>query len=115
MDEDKLAELFSMQKLFQQKLHGHRIEKGLFYPLRIPIQVTAIVAELGEILESYQGWKDWRSKIPEVDKEHLLEEIVDLWHFVINLTLYLGFDSDDLYRKYLEKHKENYERQKRGY
>lgn len=112
---DNLNEMFDLQKTFQKRLHGHIIEHHLDCPLRIPIQVTAIIAELGEILEEYQLWKDWRYDYPKVDREHLLEEVADLWHFVINLTLYLGFDANDVYFKFLEKNKENHNRQDRGY
>lgn len=105
--------LFNLQQKLQLRLRGDVLPT--FMPERIPITVTSIVAELGEILEEAQAWKDWRKEPPKVDFDHLLEEYVDLVHFVINLGLYLGFSSFDVMRKFVQKNKENHARQDRGY
>lgn len=113
MSVDKLQAMFDMQKKLQKRLFNLQLP-GI-YTERIPITVTSIVAELGEILEDEQGWKDWRKNPPVVDREHLLMEVVDLWHFVINLTLYLGFDALDVFKEFKKKNKENHARQDRKY
>lgn len=111
--EGSLAHMFLLQRRLQHRLREDDLPE--FMPDRIPITVTSIVAELGEILEEVQGWKDWRKEVPSVDREHLLEEYSDLMHFVINLGLYLGFSDQDLSRKFVEKNQENHNRQDRGY
>lgn len=105
--------LFGLQKNLQRRIHG--VDLPALMPNKIPITVTSIVAELGEILEDEQHWKDWRHDFPETDRTHLLMEVADLWHFVINLTLYLGFDSQDVGEEFIAKNKENHSRQDRGY
>lgn len=76
--------------------------------------VTSIISELGEVLKEYQGWKDWKRK-KVTNEENLLIEIVDLWHFIINLSLYLGYDSDEIYNGFLTKNKINHDRQDKNY
>jgi dimeric dUTPase (all-alpha-NTP-PPase superfamily) len=110
---DKLEHLFSLQKVFQERLYGVSLPHSL--PEMIPMQVTSIVAELGEVLKENEKWKDWKSKPRQVDDEELLGEIADLWHFIINLSLYLGFDADDIYNSFVSKNEVNNERQDQGY
>jgi len=45
---------------------------------------------------------------------------VDILHFFVSMCLKTGMDADELYRRYLEKNKENFARQhgtseKKGY
>ena len=40
-----------------------------------------------------------------------LEEIIDLWHFLIQLSIEAGFEPQTLISKYMEKNKENTGRQ----
>ena len=113
-EEDRLKDMFDRCAYFSEKIFNHKVPSRN-YPQKIPMHVTSIIAELGEILEEYQGWKDWRNNPPSVDEEHLIEEIADLWHFVIHLTLFLGYDSEELYEAFLKKSKKNFERQENEY
>ncbi len=107
---DTFAELFNLQKKLQSRLcGGQELPKEM--PEKIPMQVTALVGELGEILEENQKWKSWRKNPPEVDYDNLLVEIADAFHFLINIALYLGFDADDVYSKFINKNKKNHVRQ----
>jgi len=110
---DTLKDLFELQKKFQMKLCGCKLPKEM--PEMIPLQVTALIAEIGEILEENQKWKPWRKNPPRVDYENLLTEVVDAFHFLINISLFLGFDSRDVYERFIEKNKKNFERQKNSY
>jgi dimeric dUTPase (all-alpha-NTP-PPase superfamily) len=111
--EDMLEEMFDRCKYFQKRVFNYNLPKHL--PERIPISITSIVAELGEILEENQKWKDWRRNHPEINETNLLLEVADLWHFIINLTLYLGYDADVIYKAFLKKNKINHERQNNKY
>lgn len=115
MKNDTLGKLFELQKKLQTRYYNDVDELPKEMPEKIPIQITSLIAELGEILEENQKWKNWRKKVPSVDYENLLIEIVDAFHFLINITLFLGFDSHDVYNKFIEKNKENNERQNKGY
>lgn len=110
---DKLEQLFNKQKILQKRLFD--IDLPNYRPEKFPITVTSIVSELGEILEEAQGWKDWRKNVPAVKRYELLYEVVDLWHFIINLTLYCGIDYEELHKYFLLKNAVNHQRQEDKY
>lgn len=110
---DRLEIMFEKQKVLQQRLNGSSLPKLL--PNKIPITVTSIIAELGEILENCQHWKDWKKNPKEIDIDNLREEVSDLWHFVINLSLYLGINDNILFDEFIKKNKVNHIRQDNNY
>lgn len=57
------------------------------------------------------GWK----KGQLFNEEKFKEEIIDIIHFVMNLAIISGMDPDEIYERYLNKNKENHQRQKDGY
>jgi len=44
----------------------------------------------------------WKDEKP-IDKEVLQGELIDMWHFLISLSLKCGLTVEDVYRIYLEK------------
>ena len=110
---DMLEVMFNKQKVLQKRLRG--VDLPEMHPELIPITVTSIVAELGEILEDEQHWKDWRKNPVDTDIAHMRMETADLWHFVINLTLYLGMDAQDIFEEFEAKNAVNHERQDNNY
>ena len=112
-ENDKLEEMFDRCICFQKRLFGYDLPRKMSQ--RIPISITSIIAELGEILEENQGWKDWRKNCLPANDSYLKAEVADLWHFIINLTLYLGIDAKTLYKEFLKKNQKNNERQDNGY
>lgn len=111
---DKLLDMFERQRKFQIFL-GSRFKTGEVNYEELRIAALAIIAELGEILEACQGWKPWRKNPPPVDRNHLLEELADIWHFIINLTLFLGYSPEQLYNMFVTKNATNWKRQAGGY
>lgn len=110
-----LHEMFHKQILLQRRLHyGDKPLPSLQLD-KIPMTVTSIVAEIGEILEEVQGWKNWKKNPKPIDQKNLDTEVADLWHFVINLTLQLGYSAEDVYRVFVEKNKTNHIRQDNNY
>ena len=66
-------------------------------------------------LEGSTNWK-WWSKDPEpVDLQNARVEIVDMWHFLISLTLIVGMRPEDLMLVYQQKYDINLKRQEEGY
>lgn len=108
---DRLAYMFQKQKDLMDRVEEEHGE----LQFGISQDVTSIVGELGEILEHNQSWKHWRKQIPEIDDEHQLEEVADLWHFMIQLTIRLGYTADDIFTAYEGKNKKNFERQDNDY
>jgi len=118
---DKLDIMFSMQKKLQDSL-------GIFEKIKneedkqayINQMLLACFEEVTEIMKktAYKnpeyvkfGWKKNQKWNLEVFKI----EIVDLFHFMMNLCLATNITADEFYKIYCEKNLENYERQKRGY
>lgn len=113
-NEDTLVQMFEKQKEFQKMLVGIDLPKVDYDCLNYTI--TALIAELGEVLQADKNWKNWKkTKDAKIDREALLDEVVDVYHFIINMTLYLGFDAEDIIKKFFEKNKINFERQKNNY
>jgi hypothetical protein len=71
-------------------------------------------------------WKKWKANhglmqneklddMSEEDKLELMFEATDIWHFVMNIFIALGFDSKNLYTLYMLKNFENINRYNNGY
>lgn len=77
----------------------------------------ALEAELQEALDE-TGWKPWATR-REVNREAYLAELVDVWHFLMNMFLVLGDTpeelADEIFRVYCRKNKINERRQREGY
>ena len=77
-------------------------------------KVLALLDEIHEVLRE-TNWKSWKKEKKEINKDHLLTELSDVFHFYINLCLAWGFTADDVYDAYVKKDDENYERIKSKY
>jgi len=114
---DKLETIFELQKLLQDKV-GTFEKIGNDPKMKqqfINQMILALHEEAVEIMResAYKnpdyvpfGWK----KGQKANNEKFKDEIVDLLHHTINLCLVSGMDSDELYRRYVKKNKENHER-----
>ena len=134
--EDKLEYLFQKQKmLISQNLNAPNTSKNEgenenprqhenkmkrlyeidepFEGYRIFMLSSALLHEVVE-LQRETDWKWWKSS-KGTDKQKIVEEIVDLWHFLIQISIETGIDPDLLITKYMEKNKENTKRQQLGY
>lgn len=67
--------------------------------------------ELHEMLAEIPYFKSWKKYHEGNDYVAAKKEFVDVLHFFLNIALALGFTSNELFDAYMEKHKENYERQ----
>jgi hypothetical protein len=76
--------------------------------------VTALVDELHEALAETH-WKPWATGTGFKDKDAFKSELVDAWHFLMNLCLVVGMDATELFDKYRVKHEINARRQLDGY
>ena len=77
-----------------------------------------IMAEFVETLDKLP-WKEWKNyKTYELSKEESLElefELIDIFHFYMNILLVFKVDPKRFYNLYNAKWKENHDRIKRGY
>lgn len=122
MNMDKLEELYNLQIKLQKDLE---IDKKIKISESMKQQyinqmILAIHEEAVEIMResAYKnpnlvpfGWK----KGQVINNEKFKEEIIDILHFIFNLCIVSEMGPNEIYERYMNKHKENLNRQKDGY
>jgi dimeric dUTPase (all-alpha-NTP-PPase superfamily) len=73
----------------------------------------ALQDELHEFLDEI-GWKPWATS-RHVNREAAAGELIDAFHFFMNLCLVIDMDAFELYTKYMAKRAKNAKRQEEGY
>jgi len=120
MTEDMLIKIFKNQQVLQERLAFKKIKTDSDQQQYINQMILACMEEVVEIMRCTKyknpemvkfGWK----KTQENDYEHMKEEIVDLMHFVVNLSLVIGMDAKEFYEIYCKKNKMNHIRQDTEY
>ncbi len=114
---DKLDTIFEYQNKFDSEI----IEKrGLQYSMEewIEKETLAMMSELAELIEEVQ-FKWWKNK-KETDVDAVKGELVDILHFFVSMCIKTGMDGKELFERYIDKNKENFNRQyglseKKGY
>jgi dimeric dUTPase (all-alpha-NTP-PPase superfamily) len=108
---DKLESIFSLQKGLAEMMNLDR------YPQdtegRIAALCTAIIHEAIE-LQRTTNWKWWKKPTP-FNKTDAKEELIDIWHFVVQASLELDLTPNDIVEEYKRKNEINRNRQKNGY
>lgn len=105
-DVDKLEDIFEMQKELQEKMFNKKLPVDSVPDFHYSI--TALVGEIGEVLEADKRWKNARAD--KYDKNAKLEELVDCMAFLVNTCLYSGFDYKEVYTAFVDKFKKNMNR-----
>ena len=116
-DRDRLDIIFDLQKSLDRDIQQRR---GLDFTMEQWLQkdVLAMISELSELLDEV-NFKWWKNKKP-VDEAALHGELVDILHFFVSMCIRAGRSPDKLYEGYIEKNRENFDRQygrssKKGY
>jgi dimeric dUTPase (all-alpha-NTP-PPase superfamily) len=108
---DTLETIFSMQKDLADMMDLSR------YPVsvegRVSVLSTAIIHEAVE-LQRLTSWKWWK-KQTAFDDDAAREELIDIWHFVVQASIELGMTPADILEEYKKKNKVNRDRQASGY
>lgn len=108
---DSLKELFRMQEELAHIMPTER------YPKDTSGQVSALcTAAIHELIELQRltNWKWWK-KPSELDVQLAREECIDVWHFLIQLSITLDMKPDDIIHEYRKKNRINHKRQEEGY
>lgn len=115
---DKLDAIFELQEKFDQDVIKNRNLQNIKPEEWIQKQTLAIVSELAELLNevNFKWWKNPK----ELNEKNTKEELVDILHFFVGMCNRIGMSSEELFKIYLEKNKENFKRQyglseKKGY
>ena len=120
--EDMLECLFRKQNELHQTLATHSPSNGSQYSKkftslskeeRLSALCTAIIHEAVE-LQRLTNWKWWK-KPTSFDSEAAKEELIDIWHFVVQASIELGMSPSDVVNEYKKKNQVNRNRQVSGY
>lgn len=107
--------MLDLQREFQEKLNGYPLETQTEEQRIANFKIShyALMAELYEAVNE-MGWKEWATS-RHVNRNEVVKELVDAWHFFMNLLLHMGVDADELLKRYTDKLMINMERQRVGY
>lgn len=111
-DDNHLKTIFELQKDFAGMMDGPGRYPGSKEE-RISALCTAIMHEAVE-LQRTTNWKWWKTPT-EFNESEAREELIDIWHFVVQASLELGLTPDDILEEYRRKNKINRDRQMHGY
>lgn len=75
--------------------------------------ILALTDELHEALAEI-GWKPWATS-RHINGEAFKGELIDAYHFLMNLFLIAGMNDNEVERRYREKNRRNLDRQIEGY
>lgn len=109
--EDRLELIFSLQKGLAEMMNLDRYPKDI--EGRVSALSTAIIHEAVE-LQRTTNWKWWKKPL-NFKEEDAKEELIDIWHFVVQASLELGLTPDDIVNEYKRKNEINRKRQQNGY
>lgn len=120
---DRLGEMFELQGNLQRETYGAHpsdIRETVFDGTQFPERVKfikdmhiAIGDELSEFLGEI-GWKPWATS-RHINFEAARGELVDAFHFFMNLCMAVDMTPDMLYERYKAKRLKNIKRQEEGY
>jgi len=108
---DKLDILLEMQKELSLELMTDRYTSMV--QERSELISTDIIHEAIE-LQRLTNWKWWKKPV-RFDTENAKEELIDIWHFMLQASIELGMTSDDILSYYSRKNIVNKERKKNNY
>jgi dimeric dUTPase (all-alpha-NTP-PPase superfamily) len=108
---DKLDTIFSIQKELTSMMDLSRYPTSM--DERVSALSTAVIHEAIE-LQRLTNWKWWK-KPTQFDSDAAKEELIDIWHFVVQASIELGMTSSDVASEYRKKNQLNRNRQASGY
>lgn len=108
---DRLESIFSLQKGLANMMNLDRYPKDV--EGRVAALCTAIIHEAVE-LQRTTNWKWWKKPV-QFNEAEAREELIDIWHFVVQASLELNLSPDDILTEYKRKNEINRNRQKNGY
>lgn len=97
-----------MEEQFDSSAHAAEVQKF------IPQIMFALVCELGEIGDEI-NWKHWKKTKREVNHKNLRMELIDAFHFLLEIMIMCGMNADSIHQGYFNKMAENNRRQNDGY
>ncbi len=110
-EKDRLDTIFKLQRGLSDMMNPNRYPKDS--EERVSALCTAIMHEAVE-LQRTTNWKWWKTPT-EFNEAEAREELIDIWHFVVQASIELNLTPDDIVDEYKKKNEINRKRQKNGY
>ena len=109
--EDKLESIFELQKGLADMMDLDR------YPKDVEGKISALCTAIMHVaveLQRTTNWKWWKTPTAfnEVEAK---EELIDIWHFLIQASIELNLSPEDILKEYQRKNEINRQREKSGY
>jgi len=101
-----LTNIFNQQAAFQKLITS--IDLPSDNVVWSSYHILGLQEEIGEVLKADKRWKTHRNAA--YDPENKLDEIVDCFITLVNIALFSGFGSQEIYSAIENKIKENVER-----
>jgi len=116
IDSDRLVTIMELQREFQETILGHGDLAGLPPGQRGEYFRTQTVALMFELAEASNeiAWKPWATS-DHFNTKAYASEIIDAFHFLLNLAFLVDMSADELFEGYLQKQFKNRMRQHVGY
>ena len=109
--DDRLETIFKLQKGLSEMMNLDRYPKDS--EGKVSALCTAIIHEAVE-LQRTTNWKWWKTPTT-FNEADAREELIDIWHFVVQASLELNLTPNDIVEEYKRKNEINRERQRNGY
>ncbi len=119
LEGDKLELIFKRQTELMEKYHHIEKTNGLLQTENVPVDIHnhlgqarlkdfawRITEEIGEAMNCLKN-KPWKQTQMETDVTHYIEELVDAFHFFVELCILSGMTADDLFLFYYKKSEVN--------
>ncbi len=84
--QQKIQTMLQMQEAMNEKVHANWVAQNFEW-------YRAIWIEAAELLDHY-GWKWWKKQAP--DREQVILELIDIWHFGLSILLSAGNNHKDI-------------------
>ena len=124
-ERDRLDHIFQLQEQLMQRYKSLGTTNMPDWPVDITAKKNQqacreaglkSVEELFEALGQLKNWKPHRkTSVTEFDRSAFLEEIVDSLHYMFELLIFIGVDSQELVDAYIAKNAKNHKRLDEGY
>lgn len=114
--------MLQMQQTFQERLGTNfdsmTVRDRVAFIKEHSIHLNQEINEMLYELPYFKPWKDYTDVTEQDELEAIMKarmELIDAWHFFMNIMLGLGFSEEGFYEMYMAKNKENHRRQDVGY
>lgn len=105
-------------KVLQEQSYGYDFATMARMPRQLcdylAHMTMGIFSELSEVLYEFE-WKRWTTDMPWFDRDRIIDECIDIQHFVGNILVAVGCSDEEYQRRYMAKQDKNRERMSTGY